>query len=491
MNNQVNFPKGFLWGGATAANQCEGAWNEDGKGLSFSDLLYGGHHQTRMKDAPAFSWTPDPMKHYAYHQGIDFYHHYQEDIALLAELGLKAFRMSIAWTRIYPKGDDEIPNELGLKFYDSVFDELEKYGIEPIVTLSHFEMPVHLITKYGGWKDKRLIELFDKFVRTVAERYKGRVKYWIPFNEMNRAIIEVDGHWNVSFHTGFSLDGTEENRAQLVMDGIHNQLIATSHAVKIIHEIDDVSKVGAMLLYHPMYPRTCKPEDVEAADSEERKQVFYTADLLTSGEYPYYMNKYLEEMNVINNISDDDFELMKANPIDFIAFSYYHSMCMAKDPQAYKQIEGNIIGGIKNPYLDTSEGNWTIDALGLKIALHRLYDRYHLPLLIAENGTKMTVYPDENNEIDDTAKIPYLKAHLKAVNEAMGEGVDCFGYCWWGPIDMVSASTGELRLRYGFIYVDIDDEGKGTFRRMKTKAFSWFQHLINTSGQALYEKEDV
>ncbi len=485
----LHFSENFLWGGATAANQCEGAWNEDGKGLSLADLLTGGHRQTREADAPLFAWEPDLSKHCAYHQGIDFYHHYKEDIALLAEMGLKAFRMSIAWTRIYPHGDDALPNEKGLEFYDTVFDELEKYGIEPIVTLSHFEMPVGLILNYGGWTDSRVIGFFDRFVKTVIQRYHRRVRYWIAFNEMNRAIIEVEGQWKVSFHTGFKLNGDEPNRAQLVMDGVHNQLIATAHAVKIAHEIDPQAKMGAMLLYHPMYPRSCRPEDVLACDQEEHRQVFYTTDLLTSGEYPYYMSEYLKELKVVNNIRPEDFHLIKENPIDYIAFSYYHSMCKAACPEQYEQIEGNVIGGIANPYLRQSEGGWTIDPTGLKIALHRLYDRYHLPLLIAENGTKMDVVPDAAGEIDDRAKIPFLKAHLRAVNEALGEGVACFGYCWWGPIDMVSASTGELRYRYGFVYVDLDDDGRGTLKRMKTKAYPWVRHLIETRGAALYEDE--
>lgn len=488
--SETVFPKDFLWGGAISANQCEGAWDEDGKGLAYPDLLYEGHYGTRKKGAPEFQWEPDLTRHCPYRHGIDFYHRYREDIRLFAELGLKTLRFSIAWSRIFPKGDEDEPNEKGLQFYDNVLDELARYGIEPIVTISHFEMPVYLMTQYNGWVNRKCIDFFTKYAETVMTRYRDKVRYWIVFNEMNRAILDVDGRGNVSHHIGFKLDGMEEKRAQFSMDGIHHQLIATARTVKLGHEINPEFKIGAMLLYHPMYPRTCAPEDILAAERIQHRQVFYTTDILTSGEYPYYMKQYLKEIGVTCNMTDEDFRVIRENPIDYIAFSYYHSMCVSAHPEKYEQGEGNVMTGIKNPLLPRSGYGWEIDPMGLKITLHTLYDRYHLPLLIAENGVGIEDKPDQDGSIHDVQKIEFLKGHLRALGEALEEGVECFGYCWWGPIDLVSVSKGEMRKRYGFIYVDLDDEGHGTYERRKKESFAWYRHVIDTNGKSIWEDDE-
>lgn len=483
---KIMFPSDFLWGAATAANQIEGAWNSDGKGLSFADLLPHGNSSSRNPD---FSWKIIEGVYYPNHHGIDFYNRYKEDIALLAQLGLKCFRMSIAWTRIYPNGDESEPNEAGLRFYDNVFHELKKNGIEPIVTLSHFEMPVHLIKKYGGWANKKVITFFDKYCSTVMNRYKDKVIYWIVFNEMNRAIMDVDGDWNICMHTGLELK-PNDNRAQIVMDAVHNQLIAVSRTVKLGHEISEKFKVGAMLLYFPSYPRTCAPEDVFYTYAEERRKSLYTSDILVFGKYPSYMKAYLDSLHVECNITAEEFTVLKENPIDFLSFSYYMSITESAHREKYKEGSGNVFNGIRNPYLNASEWGWEIDPLGLRYSLNLLYDRYHIPLYIVENGFGAVDQLDENKWIADDERIKYLNDHLVNAYRAIEDGVDLRGYCSWGPIDLISASKGEMKKRYGFVYVDLDDQGNGTLERLKKKSFQWYHDVIQSNGAILNQEEN-
>lgn len=482
--NKITFPDGFLWGAATAANQIEGAWNLDGKGLSFADLLPHGNSSSRMPD---FAWTVKEGVHYPNHHGIDFYHRYKEDIVLMAELGLKCFRMSIAWTRIYPNGDEEEPNEAGLLFYDKVFDELKRYDIEPIVTLSHFEMPVHLIKEYGGWSNKKVIDFFEHYCDTVMRRYKDKVTYWIVFNEMNRAIMDVDGDWNVCMHTGMELK-SEDHRAQRVMNAVHNQLIAVSKTIRLGHEIQPKFKVGAMLLYFPSYPRTCAPDDVFYTYTEERKKSLYTSDILVFGRYPGYMKANLERMHVECNITEDEFDIIQHNPIDFLSFSYYMSITESIHRDQYAEGSGNVFNGIKNPYLKATQWGWEVDPLGLRYSLNLLYDRYHIPLFIVENGFGAIDKLDEHKQIADDERIAYLNDHLVNAYHAIQDGVDLIGYCSWGPIDLISASKGEMKKRYGFVYVDLDDEGNGSMERIKKKSFDWYQNVIRSNGETLKEE---
>lgn len=466
-----NFPENFLWGGATAANQFEGAYNEDGKGLSIQDIMPKGIRGPLTSEP-----TEDNMKLI----GIDFYHRYKEDIALLAEMGFKVFRLSIAWSRIFPNGDDEMPNEKGLEFYDKVFDELAKYGIEPLVTLSHYETPLALAKKYDGWTDRRLIGFFEKYARTVFTRYKDKVKYWLTFNEINSTL-------HAPYMSAGIWTPKEKLSKQDLYQAMHHELVASALTVKIAHEINPEFKVGCMILGIPNYPLTPMPSDVFKAMEQDRENLFF-ADIHARGEYPKYMDRYFKENNIEIKMEAEDKEILK-NTVDFISFSYYLSVCATANPEKNIMGEGNLLGGVPNPYLKASDWGWQIDPEGLRYILNFFYDRYQKPLFIVENGLGAVdeLITDENGNktVNDDYRIKYLNDHLVQVAEAIEDGVDLIGYTTWGCIDLVSASTAELKKRYGFIYVDRNDDGTGTLERFKKKSFHWYKELIKTNGKSL------
>jgi len=467
----MRFPEGFLWGGATAANQFEGAYNEDGKGLSIQDIAPKGL-MGPITEEP----TEDNMKLI----GIDFYHRYKEDIALLAEMGFKTFRMSIAWSRIFPNGDDKEPNEAGLAFYDRVFDELHKYGIEPLVTLSHYETPLALAKNYNGWANRKLVGFFENYVRTVFTRYKDKVKYWLTFNEINSAI-------HAPYMSAGIWTPKEELSKQDLYQAMHHELVASALAVKIGHEINPDFKIGCMILGIPNYPLSPRPEDVLKAMAQDRETLFF-GDIHARGTYPKYMNRYFKENNIEIKMEPGDEEILK-NTVDFISFSYYMSSCATADEEKNKAGAGNILTGVQNPYLEASEWGWQVDSKGLRYILNYYYDRYQKPLFIVENGLGAVdeLITDENGNktVNDDYRIKYLNDHLVQVREAIEDGVELIGYTTWGCIDLVSASTAELRKRYGFIYVDRYDDGSGTLERYKKKSFNWYKEVIATNGEAL------
>lgn len=465
------FPKDFLWGGATAANQCEGAYNVDGKGLSIQDIMPKG-----IMSAPTEEPTEDNMKLV----GIDFYNRYKEDIKMFAEMGFKTFRMSIAWSRIFPNGDDSEPNEKGLEFYDKVFDELAKYGIEPLVTLSHYETPLHLAKKYDGWLDRRLIGFYENYVRTVFTRYKNKVKYWLTFNEIN-SILQAP-----LMSGGILTDKSKLSKSDLYQ-AIHHELVASALAVKIGHEINPEFKIGCMIIAIPNYPLTPNPDDIIETMMKDRKNLYF-ADVHVRGAYPKYLNKYFEENGISITKEDGDDEILK-NTVDFISFSYYMSFCVTADEEKKKVGAGNLIMGVPNPYLQASEWGWQIDPKGLRYILNFLYDRYQKPLFIVENGLGAVdeLITDENGNktVNDDYRIKYLNDHLVQVALAIEDGVEVMGYTTWGCIDLVSASTAQLKKRYGFIYVDRHDDGSGTLERYKKKSFYWYKDVIETNGGTL------
>ncbi|OOM75931.1 aryl-phospho-beta-D-glucosidase BglH [Clostridium puniceum] len=468
LNKFKKFPERFLWGGSVAANQFEGAYMEDGKGLSTADYspkgIIGGYHEIKHGE-------------HLTHEGIDFYHRYKEDIALLGEMGFKCFRTSIAWTRIFPNGDEETPNEAGLRFYDDVFDELAKYGIEPLITLSHYEMPMGLVNKYGGWRNRKLVDLFEKYSRIVFERYKDKVKLWITFNEINSII-----HFPFTGGGIFMKDG--ENELQVQYQGAHHQFVASALAVKACHEIIPDAKIGCMIASGSYYPYTCRPEDVISALEYDRKILFFS-DVQSWGEYPSYMNRYFEENGIEIEILPKDEELLKEHTVDFIGFSYYKSRCSSAFPEGLETSPGNLFGGVKNPYLNSSEWGYQIDPKGLRYTMNVLYDRYHKPLFIVENGLGANDILEERDIINDEYRIKYLNDHIVQAGEGIADGVELMGYLSWGPIDIVSAGTAEVRKRYGYIYVDRHDDGSGTFRRIKKKSFEWYKEVIYTNGASL------
>ena len=477
--SRIQFPEHFMWGGAVAANQCEGAYRADGKGLSIQDIMPRG-----IKGEPTREPTVDNMKLVA----IDFYHRYKEDIAMFAEMGFQVFRLSIAWTRIFPNGDDEKPNEKGLQFYDDVFDECRKYGIEPMVTISHYETPLHLAKKYDGWRSRKMIEYYMKFCNVIFERYKDKVKYWLTFNEINSILHQP-------LISGGILTPKEKLTRQDLYQAIHHELVASAKAVKMAHEMMPEAKVGCMILAMPTYPLTSRPDDVLAAMKAEQKNYFF-ADVQVRGRYPKYLDTYLKKEGVSIQMEPGDEEALKYT-VDFISFSYYVSVCESADPM--EKGEGNLIGGLKNPYLKSSEWGWQIDSVGLRIVLNQYYDRYQKPLFIVENGLGAVdrLVKDEQGQwtVNDNERIEYMRRHLVEVGRALEDGVDIMGYTAWGCIDLVSASTAEMRKRYGLIYVDRDDNGKGSLKRYRKKSFYWYQRVIHTNGLSLMEKtggaEDV
>ena len=466
------FPKGFLWGGATAANQYEGAYNEGGKGLSVQDVTPKGGFGP-ITDMP----TEDNLKL----EGIDFYHRYKEDIALFAEMGFKVYRTSIAWSRIFPNGDDAEPNEEGLAFYDKVFDELSKYGIEPLVTLSHYETPLSLSKKYNGWASRELVEFYEKYVRTVFNRYKEKVKYWLTFNEINSIL-------HAPFMSGGILTSPEELSKQDLYQAVHHELVASASATKIAKEINPDFQIGCMVLAMPTYPMTPNPDDVVAAMDEERQNYMFS-DIHVRGKYPNYMKRFFHDHNISIHFELGDEELLAENTVDFISFSYYMSATASAQPENYEQGKGNIMGGIPNPYLEASEWGWQIDPKGLYLALNNFYDRYQIPLFIVENGLgaidELIVEENGNKTVNDDYRISYMSDHLVQVREAIRDGVEVMGYTSWGCIDLVSASTAEMKKRYGFIYVDRNNDGSGTLNRYKKKSFYWYKDIIQTNGEAL------
>ena len=462
------FNEGFLWGGAVAANQCEGAYNEDGKGLSIQDVTPKGFLGPITEEP-----TPDNLKLVA----IDMYHRYKEDIKLFAEMGFKVFRTSIARTRIFPKGDEEQPNEKGLQFYDELFAECLKYGIEPLVTISHYETPLHLAKEYNGWSDRRLIGFYENYVRTIFNRYKDKVKYWLTFNEINSI-----AHLPL---TGGILTPKEKLSKQELFQAMHHELVASALATRIGHEIMPEAKIGCMVLGMPVYPLSPKPEDIIKTMETDRANLLFT-DVHVRGKYPSYTKRLFKENNIVIKMEPEDEEILK-NTVDFISFSYYMSIC--ESAEVTERGKGNIMGGIPNPYLEASEWGWQIDPKGLRYLLNVLYDRYEKPLFIVENGLGAVDEPITDSEgnitVEDDYRIQYLNDHLVQVAEAIEDGVEVMGYTTWGCIDVVSASTAELKKRYGFIYVDRKEDGSGTLNRYKKKSFNWYKEVIASNGATL------
>lgn len=466
----VTFPEGFLWGGATAANQLEGAYDEGGKGLSVQDVMPQGIVGARTAEP-----TPDNLKLV----GIDFYHRYADDIALFAEMGFKTYRFSIAWSRIFPKGDETEPNEEGLAFYDRVLDELEKHGIEPLVTISHYETPLHLAETYDGWTSRELIDFYARYARVLFERYGSRVKYWLTFNEINSLL-----------HAPLMSGGINTPKDQLtdqqLYQAMHHELVASALATKIGREVAPGVQIGCMVLSMPTYPLTPSPADAWAAMEAEHANFVY-GDVHVRGAYPGYFLRTLREKGIELDITDEDRRTLAENTVDFVSFSYYMSATASADP-TQQSGEGNIMGGLPNPTLEASEWGWQIDPLGLRIVLNQFWDRWQKPLFIVENGLGAK---DELVEVDgvktvvDDYRISYLNDHLYQVGEALLDGVDVLGYTTWGCIDLVSASTAQLSKRYGFIYVDRDDDGSGSLERYRKKSFDWYAEVIRTNGASL------
>lgn len=478
-------PHDFLWGGALAAHQFEGGWNAGGKGPSVVDVMTAGAHGVARR----ITDTIEEGTFYPNHEAIDFYHRYQEDIALFAEMGLKCLRTSIGWSRIFPNGDETEPNEAGLQFYDDVFDELIKHGIEPIITLSHFEMPLHLAREYGGFRNRKVADFFERFAEVCFTRYKDKVKYWMTFNEINNK-MDVENPLFLWTNSGVKVE-PGENAMEVMYQTGHHELIASALAVAKGKAINPDFQIGAMISHVPIYPYSSHPEDVMLAEKSMRQRYFFP-DVQARGYYPNYALKEFEREGYQIPILDGDDEILKNGTVDYIGFSYYMSTTVKHDATVNNTgniVNGGLANGVENPYIQSSDWGWAIDPVGLRYVLNRLYDRYQLPLFIVENGFG-AVDTIEDGKIHDAARIDYLKTHIEALTEAVTEdGVELMGYTPWGIIDIVSFTTGEMKKRYGMIYVDRDNEGNGSMERMKKDSFDWYKQVIATNGQELsYDK---
>lgn len=478
----MGFQKDFLWGGATAANQVEGAFDAGGKGLSTADMLTSGTHTSPRK----ITAGTEAGCYYPSRIASDFYHHYEQDIALMAEMGFKVYRMSIAWSRIFPTGEEETPNEEGLQFYDRVFDALLAHGIQPLVTLSHYEMPLALTEKYNGWADRRLIDLFERYARTVFRRYRGKVKYWLTFNEINCACLPLGNYMALGIRNQGTRDFLNQvDDKALRYQALHHQLVASARAVIAGHEIDPAMKIGNMIAMMPVYPYSCDPEDLLLCQENWRENNWYCADVQVQGRYPFYAESLWRKQGVRLDITQEDRKTLERGTVDFFSFSYYQTNCITVHPDV-AQASGNLLGGAKNPYLETSDWGWQIDPKGLRYTLNEIYARYHIPMIIVENGLGARDMLESDGTVHDPYRIEYLKKHIAAMKQAVEEdGVDLFGYTMWGCIDLISASTGEMAKRYGFVYVDADDEGRGTFDRYRKDSFYWYKKVIASNGEDL------
>lgn len=461
----TEFPKDFMWGGAIAANQAEGAYLEDGKGLDISAGFPNGIKH-------GYDPVIEEDKFYPTHEAIDFYHRYKEDLALMEEMNFNAFRTSINWSRIYPNGDDLEPNEAGLKYYDDLFDEMIKRGMHPIVTLSHYETPVHLVEKYGSWRNRKLIDFFLTYCETVFERYKDKVKYWLTFNEINNMRRMPGGAGGIFFKDG-------ENEQQVIYQASHNMFVANSLSIKLFKEIIPEGQIGCMLSLSNTYPNTCKPEDVFETMELRRRSLMF-GDVMIRGEYPSYTTRIWAEEGIEVHMEPGDEEIIKCHTVDFLAFSYYRTSTHKFGQPFHGDTGGDQ--GTPNPYIETTPWGWQIDPLGLRYTLNELYDRYQIPLFVVENGLGQIDEVDENGNITDDYRIEYVRDHVRAMKEALKDGVELMGYTYWGPIDIVSVGTGEMKKRYGFIYVDRDNDGKGTLERKRKKSFYWYAELIKNNG---------
>ena len=488
---QKGFPKNFLWGGATAASQVEGGWNAGGRGVDTQDCRPNNAGLTR---AQRNSWENKQMTSekfekaltcqdegdYPFRWGSRQYDHYKEDVALFAEMGMKVYRMSVSWSRLFPNGDDPTPNPEGLAYYRAVFEECKKYGIKIFVTMLHYAIPVHLVNEYGGWKNRKLVEFYCRYARALFENYGDIVDYWLPFNEINA------GRFNPYNGCGLIKD-REKNYDQAVQQALHHQFVANALTVKMAHEMLPGSKVGCMIARFCYYPATCRPEDVMQQIHDEQYTNWYFTDVMARGYYPEYILNYFERKNIQIQMEPGDEELLRKYTVDFISCSYYFTQISTTDT-AWEKTDGNLIIASKNPYLESSEWGWQKDALGLRITLNQMYDRYHKPLFIAENGLGAVDKVEADGSIHDPYRIDYLRDHIRCMKDAIVEdGVDLFGYTMWGIIDLVSCGSIEMSRRYGVIYVDCDDWGHGTFERKKKDSFEWYKKCILSNGEDLGE----
>lgn len=478
------FSNDFLWGAAISATQTEGGYLEGGKGLTIQDFITGGSLNRERKFTPTIS----DDYFYPSHEAVDFYGHAIEDLNMLASLGLKSIRLSISWARIYSNGDDAEVNQEGLDYYMSLFKECKKLGLEPVVTLSHFDFPWKVTKEYNGFYSRETIDLFLRYVKTVMTEFKGYVRYWLTFNEINFGVLpmgafKAQGMIDKNIANGDKVVNYSELRVPLQdqITALHHQFLASALTVELAHEIDPNNKVGCMIGYITQYPLTSHPKDILEAQKIDRILNKFSSDVCVKGEYPTHIFKWFKDNNVELEIPESDKEILKRGVVDFYSLSYYMSNC-ATFRDDVEVVHGNLMGGVKNDYLEASEWGWQVDPLGLTYTLNDIWDRYNIPLMIVENGLGSA---DEliDGRIKDDYRIDYLKAHIEAIEKALEYGVDVIGYMPWSAIDLVSSGTGEMKKRYGLIYVDKNDNGEGKFTRTIKDSGYWYRDTISKNSK--------
>lgn len=480
------FPKDFLWGGALSACQAEGAYLEDGKSMTIPEVMQFRAENDRKvtvqlkitKEMIAQAKEDTDIVKYPKRRGIDFYHTYREDLKMMAEMGFKVFRYSISWARMFPNGNDEKPNKKALEFYDHVIDTCIEFGMKPLITISHFDMPIVLIEKYGGWYHRELIALYERYCKVLFEHFKGRVQYWVTFNEINMSVKAGPKTLGI-------IDEGQENYEEMLFQGLHHQFVAASRVTKLAHEIDSENHIGSMVAYFTTYPYTCKPEDAVAMQKDDQMKNLFFLDVLNGGAYPYYAKTYFERNQISLKIEEGDLESIQAYTADFVGMSYYNSMISAGDDKQLELTSGNVHSVYKNPYLPANEWGWQIDPIGLRYTLNHVYDRYGKPVFILENSSGFFDTLEEDGTVHDPYRVDFLRQHIAQMKLAIEDGVEVIGYTMWGPIDMISSGTSEMSKRYGFIYVDQDDYGEGSKKRYRKDSFYWYQNVIRTNGQEL------
>lgn len=480
------FPKEFLWGGALSACQAEGAYLEDGKTMTIPEVMPFNVKNDRKvtvqlkitKEMIEKAQADQDTVKYPKRRGIDFYHTYKEDLALMAEMGFQVFRYSIAWARVFPGGDDLEPNKKALAFYDDVIDTCIALGMKPLITISHFDMPLVLVEKFGGWYSRKLIALYERYCRVLFEHFKGRVQYWVTFNEINMSVKAGPKTLGI-------INEGQDHYEEMLFQGLHHQFVAASRATKMAHEIDPDNKIGSMVAYFTTYPYTCKPEDAVAMQQDDQMKNLFFLDILNRGAYPYYANTYFENRGIHLTMGEGDLDDIRAYPADFVGLSYYNSMISAGDDKQLELTAGNVHSVYKNPHLPANEWGWQIDPVGLRYTLNHVYDRYGKPIFILENSSGFFDTLEEDNTVHDPYRIDFLKQHIEQMKLAIEDGVKMLGYTMWGPIDMISSGTSEMSKRYGFIYVDQDDYGNGSKMRYRKDSFYWYQKVIQTNGEGL------
>ncbi len=481
-NNYPFFPADFLWGGAQAASQADGAYQEDNKGLSSSDVQPYfkdlSNHEIQILETQGMKLEQvktniqDIKGYYPKRFGIDFYNSYPEDLKLLADMGFKTFRTSLDWSRIFPNGDDEVPNESALKHYDEMLDYMLDLGIEPIITMNHYETPVNITVKYGGWPNRKVISMFEKFGKLLLDRFGNKVKYWIVVNQIN--LIQTEPFLSA----GVCVD-QYQNEEEAIYQAVHNQMVAAAWIQKYAKSLHDNNiHIGTMIADSTVYPASCRPDDIVLAMRQNRLQYFFT-DVQFLGYYPAYAKNYFSDKRIKLDIRDEDKELLQDNPMDFLAISYYYSKIVDASKNKYRPSDTS-----KNPYLKENPWGWSVDPQGLYNTLSQYWDRYHKPIIIAENGIGM--YDKvENGKIHDPYRSEYLGQHIEQVGRAIHDGAKVIAYCAWAPIDIVSCSSQQMSKRYGFVYVDRDDEGNGSGKRLLKDSYYWYKNVISSNGKQI------